>query len=165
MMTIDNRNVGAVNLPPDLRTVVDERTLLRIILESIPEGDSARTAGSEGSFRPTMMLTLVSYAYAIGVYGSADLESALLRDPTLRYICARQFPGWQDIRRFRRGNRARIELTLSAVLMRVFLEHLFPSSPEAAAQLSMMKLCEQIQAEANHRIETAILLDGVEVDV
>jgi len=166
MMTIDNRNIGAANLPPDLRTVVDERTLLRLILESIPEGDAARPAApaTEVSLRPPMMLTLICYSYAIGLYGSTDLESMLLQDRTLRYICARQFPRWQDIRRFRRGNRARIEQTLSAVLMRVFLEHLFPSVPEMAT-LSMIKLCEQIQVEANHRIETAILLDGVEVDV
>jgi hypothetical protein len=112
-----------------------------------------------------MLLTLVCYAYGTGIYGSADLEGALLRDQTLRYICARQFPRWQDIRRFRRGNRARIEQTLSAVLMRVFLEHLVPAAPEVVGQLSMTKICEQIQAEASHRIETAILMDGVEIDV
>src|SRR5438045_9618799 len=106
-------------------------------LETVADLEASRSPAipAEARLALPMMLTLICYSYSIGLYGSLDIENALLRDGTLRYICARKFPCWQDVRRFRRANRSRIEQILSAVVTRVCLQHLFPTSPNLAAQL------------------------------
>ena len=96
----------------DLSQEVGARELLAVVLEEVlAVGPGAWSSGEKlPEFRPQMMLTLVTYAYSVGIYGSRDLEDAMDTDPTIRYICARSFPDWVSIRRFRRRNRDLVEL-------------------------------------------------------
>src|SRR5690242_12457071 len=104
MMTIENKTKAPpAALPADLRQLVNEEVLLRITLETVADSDPFRPVTGIGGdhFSSPMMLTLISYAYSCGIYSSQEIESAVQRDKTMRYICARKFPRWQDLRRFR----------------------------------------------------------------
>jgi len=168
MMTIENRTKAPpAALAADLRQLVNEETLLRITLEAVADSEPFRPVTGIGSdhLGNPMMLTLISYAYASGIYSSQEIENALLRDKTMRYICARKFPRWQDLRRFRRGHRARIERALAAVVLRLYVEHVLPGRPEIASQLmSAGNPNDFAQRESEQRLQTAILMDGVEAD-
>jgi len=62
-------------LPDDLSVYIGKKTLVKLILDAI-EGLNARTAPPEAvatgnpNFQPAMMLTLLTYCYATGVYAS-----------------------------------------------------------------------------------------------
>src|SRR5438132_7581342 len=98
-MTIENGRLGT-SLPTDLRVLVDESCLLHLALESAVNGGSINLKPFNGlsgqaPLSARMMLTLLSYSYAVGIFGSRDIERAIYEDQTLRYICAGQRPAWQ----------------------------------------------------------------------
>ena len=168
-MTIENNNLIA-SLPSDLRTLVDETCLLDIALESVANDGVAGTnpfncSSGEGGLSAPMMLTLISYSYAIAIFGSRDIEAATYKDQTLRYICAQQYPTWHDIRRFRRMHRELVQRILGSVLTRLCVQCLFPFYGELAANLSALKMDGQIAVAVAGRIEATIIMDGVEIDV
>ncbi len=168
-MTAPNSpNVGwLTSLPTDLRTLIGEASLLQLTLHSVGELEGIKPISGEVGLRWSgpMMVTLLSYSYAIGIYGSRDIESGINKEKTLRYICARQYPAWQEIRRFRRLNRDCVQQTLASVLTQVCLEYLWPNYPEVAARLVPADIEEQIRLGALGRIETAIIMDAVDSEV
>jgi hypothetical protein len=106
------------NLPEDLRQSVGESVLLKLAL------DAAQTVATEkqwlsgpGETQPGshMLLALLTYCYAAGIYGSHDIESACHSDPVVRSICTDIRPGWPAIWRFRNANRPWIEECLARV--------------------------------------------------
>ena len=74
----------------------------------------------EAEFQPAMMLTLLAYCYATGVYGSEEIQSATHDDQMIRYLCARDYPDLCEIRSFRRYNRERIAQCLAGVFQRIW---------------------------------------------
>jgi hypothetical protein len=104
-------------LPADLRQHVGERALVELAL------DAAQTVGDRfprpfeaaGRHSAQMLLTLLTYCYAAGVYGSEDIEYDCRHDATTRYLCANGLPDQDSIRSFRRANRPRIEDCLARV--------------------------------------------------
>lgn len=155
MIGLTEREFSAVS---DLSQAVGARELLAVVLEEVlavgPGAWSCREKLPE--FRPQMMLTLVTYAYSVGIYGSRDLEDAMDTDPTIRYICARSFPDWVSIRRFRRRNRAVVEQCLTRVLSRGWQQWTGDDTApglEVAARLA-----------ARERLDTAALMDGADSD-
>lgn len=101
-----------------------------------PASVSLSPSGSSG----TSLLSVVLYAYTTGRFGSDEIEHACEEDPVLRYLCARNCPTWEVIRRFRRANRALLGLAL--------LE-LFKSALEARDD-SMNALFEGQEVPVNH---------------
>ena len=169
MMTAENSNFVA-NLPSDLRTLVDEACLLDMVLGSVANDGVAgpklfNGSSGEGALSAPMMLTLTAYSYAIGIFASRDIEVAIYKDQTLRYICARQYPTWHDIRRFRRLHRELVQKILCSVLRQLCVQYLFRFYPELAENLPASDLDAQIAAAVTGRIEAAIIMDGVEIDV
>ena len=168
-MTIEHKYLIA-NLPSDLRSLVDEASLLDLVLESVaaagagPLRPFTRTSGQAALSAP-MMLTLTAYAYAIGIFASRDIEATICKDQTLRYICARQYPTWHDIRKFRRMHRELVQKILGSVLTRLCIRYVFPFYPELAGNLPPSDLAAQVAAAVLGRIEAAIIMDGVEIDV
>src|SRR6266852_272674 len=138
-MTIENGTLGA-SLPTDLRMLVDESCLLHLALESVANAGSTNLKPFNGlpgqvPLSAPMMLTLISYSYAVGIFGSRDIECAIYEDQTLRYICAGQRPAWHDIRRFRRMHRDLVQKVLRSVLTQFCLQYIFPFYPELAGNL------------------------------
>src|SRR5207244_12130211 len=72
-------------LPDDLSLYIGKKTLGKLVLEAMEEAN-ARKAEREGresrsvAFESAMMLTLLTYCYATGVYGSMDIQLGMQRD-------------------------------------------------------------------------------------
>lgn len=163
-----NKTSGLRSLSADLSQSVGEKALVKLVLDAVQTVDSARLkeeAGKLPGFRPQMLLTLLTYCYAARIYGSRDIEWAMVHDRTVRYICARTFPNWQTLRRFRRGNRD----VIAECLTRVFKQAWALQFEDGNALYDCDEwfegpFSEQISAEVLNRLDIAALHDGVESD-
>jgi transposase len=78
--------------PPDLREWLPENHLVYFIVDIIGQLDisrfkvNSRGSGSE-QYPPEMMLALLIYCYATGIFGSRRIEAATYTDVAVRYIC------------------------------------------------------------------------------
>jgi transposase len=96
-------------LPPDLRDWVAEDDLVHFIIgavERLPLSAFAvnhKGCGDE-QFPPHLMLALLIYCYANGIFGSRRIERATYRDVAVRYLCADHHPDHDTICTFRRRN-------------------------------------------------------------
>src|SRR6266487_6204183 len=105
-------------LPPDLHDWLDEDHLAWFVIEAIEELDldafyaSYRSDGhGRAAHDPKMMLTLLTYAYAIGERSSRGIERRCREDVAFRVICANKAPDHATIARFRvRHERALADL-------------------------------------------------------
>jgi hypothetical protein len=154
-------------LTSDLRNIVRPGTLLQFTLNATANVNFNSGGPSETHpFSPRMMLTLLSYCYASGIYASWDIERAIHMDGTVRYICARQYPGWLDIRRFRRQHRELVAESLAITLKQVWIEQMNAQGPEVCRDGALeCDIDQEIQALARNRVETAIIMDRAETDL
>ena len=166
-------------LPDDLSGYIGKKTLVKLILEAV-EDLNARTSwcetaatGSSG-LQPALMLTLLTYCYATGVYASTDIELSMQHDQMIRYLCARNYVNLPVLREFRRYSRDRIRECLAAVLQRVwelrFCEE--DAHPTAAASCLGVSFGRWLNtgrtpdftAEAEQRIVRAVRADSMAMD-
>lgn len=99
----------ALLLPVDLRDWVPEDDLSHFVLAAVERVPMRRfrvnTRGSgSAQYHPRMMLALLIYCYANGVFGSRRIERATYRDLGARYISADTHPDHDTICKFRREN-------------------------------------------------------------
>ena len=127
-------------LPNDLRQWIEKHTLARLVLAAVQDGivPSARAAAladRNADFRPHILLSLLTYCYATGIYSSTDIELSFTQDTLVRHLCANTYPEAHRSRWFRRDNRQRIQRSLAEVFQRAWRIRygLEESSPEAAA--------------------------------
>jgi hypothetical protein len=150
-------------LPSDLRNIAGSGGLLQIALDATANVNlSSAVLLGVFPFRPRMMLTLLSYCYASGIYASWDIERAIYTDKTVRYICAWQYPTWLDIRRFRRQHRDLILESLAMTIKQTWNN--FVAMPPDFDEWQT-EIDEEIQALARNRVETAIIMDRAEMDL
>ena len=107
--------------------------LLSLIMDAAqtvewPESELRLAANSAYAFRRLVLLTVVTYCYATGVYGSKAIAQRIDRDEILRFLCAGTFPTWQDIRDFTHHNH---ELIKRSLIRTCQLAHEFGSQPGA----------------------------------
>jgi len=97
-------------LPPDLRDWVPGNHLVHFLLEAVEQLD-VRTAriNEQGSgsdqYPPAMMLGLLIYSYATGVFSSRRIEQSTYDSVAVRLLCADTHPDHDTICAFRRSNR------------------------------------------------------------
>ena len=109
-------------LPPDLREWVADNELAHLILEAVELCDlrgarlNVRGSGSE-QYPPTMMLALLIYAYATGLFSSRRIERATYDSVAVRYLCANHHPDHDTIAKFRRENEALFRSCFGQVLL------------------------------------------------
>src|SRR5439155_2138187 len=77
-----------------------------------PESDLRLAARSGFIFRPLVMVTVLTYCYAEGVYHPKDIALEASRNEALRLLCGGIYPTWEDIRDFSRHNRKLIKRVL-----------------------------------------------------
>ncbi len=111
--------------PADLRDWIDERVLTCLVLDAVSSHNQdllglRRITRPDEDLQPCVMLSLLAYAYATGRFASEHIEASLETDPRLRYLCANRYPTWNDIRRFRRLNRAALTNCLEVVFRRAW---------------------------------------------
>src|SRR5215472_12914616 len=94
-------------LPPSVDEWLPERHLARFIVEVIEELDLRAFVGSyrgsgSASYHPEMLLGLLVYGYATGVFSSRKLERATYDSVAFRFIAANDHPDHDTIATFRR---------------------------------------------------------------
>jgi transposase len=108
-------------LPPNLRDWVPAGHLSHFILEAVAEMDLQQVRVNErGSgcpqYPPRMLLALLLYCYAAGVFSSRRLEQAARDSVPVRMICGNTHPDHDTICTFRRENKALLQETFVRVL-------------------------------------------------
>ena len=96
---------------------IKKETLLCLILDAAqnlewPESELKLAVSSGYAFRRPVLLTVVTYCYATGVYDSKGIAIKIAQDEILRFLCAGTFPTWQDIRHFTNQSRDLIQQSL-----------------------------------------------------
>ena len=108
-------------LPPDLREWVPEDDLAHFVIEAVERVETGkfkinhRGSGSQ-QYNPLMMLALIVYCYANGIFASRRIEKATYRDVVVRFVAANTHPCFDTICTFRRENFAAIEEAFLQVL-------------------------------------------------
>ena len=167
-------------LPDDLSLYIGKKTLVKFILEAFeePKAPLPRRAAAErveAKLQPAMMVTLLTYCYATGIYGAVEIQLGIQHDTMIRYICARNYPDLCVIRSFRRYHREVIRQCLTAVMRRVW-ELRFcgeDAEPIHGAGYLFCSLGRWIDLnstpdfarEAGQRIERAVRADSMAMDV
>ena len=109
-------------LPPDLREWLPEDDLAHFVVEAVervPLSEFVVNTRGTGSaqYHPRVMLALLIYCYANGIFSSRRIERATYRDIGVRYVTANTHPDHDTICKFRRENRAAVEAGFVEVLL------------------------------------------------
>ena len=94
-------------LPPSVDEWLPERHLARFVVEVIDGLDLRTMSGAyrgsgSASYHPAMLLGLLVYGYATGVFSSRKLERATYDSVAFRFIAANDHPDHDTIAAFRR---------------------------------------------------------------
>lgn len=108
-------------LPPDLRDWVPPDHLVHFIMDAVwqLEVSTARVnerGTGEAQYPPAMMLGLLIYSYASGVFSSRQIERATYENVALRLLCADTHPDHDTLGTFRRQNGALLSAGFAQVL-------------------------------------------------
>jgi transposase len=115
-----DRDTGFL-MPPSVDEWLPERHLARFIVEVIEGLDVRAMTGSyrgsgEASYHPQLVLGLIIYGYAAGVFSSRKLERATYDSVAFRFIAANEHPDHDTIATFRRRFLKQIETLFVQVL-------------------------------------------------
>src|ERR1700712_3066634 len=115
-----DRDTGFL-MPPSVDEWLPERHLARFIVEVTAGLDlrvmTGRYRGSgEASYHPQLLLGIIIYGYATGVFSSRKLERATYDSVAFRFIAANEHPDHDTIAAFRRRFLQQIEALFVQVL-------------------------------------------------
>ena len=101
-----DRDTGFL-MPPSVDEWLPERHLARFVVEVIASLDLRAMTGryrgcGEASYHPTVLLGILVYGYATGVFSSRKLERATYDSVAFRFVAANQHPDHDTIAAFRR---------------------------------------------------------------
>ncbi len=119
---IDCERDQAFLLPPDLRDWIPEDDLVHFVIEAVARVEMSafkinhRGTGS-AQYHPRMMLALLIYCYANGIFSSRRIERATHRDIGVRFVTANTHPDHDTIATFRRENLAAFGESFLQVLL------------------------------------------------
>lgn len=108
-------------LPPDLRDWVSPNNLVHFVIASVdelPMGEfkvNHRGTG-DAQYPPHMMLALLVYCYANGIFSSRRIEGATYDNISVRYLTADTHPDHDSIAKFRRENLSAVRTCFVRVL-------------------------------------------------
>ena len=96
-------------LPPDLRDWVPEDDLAHFVIEAVERVDLGafkvnRRGSGSAQYYPPMMLALLIYCCANGIFSSRRIKRATRRDIGVRFVAANNLPDHDTIATFRREN-------------------------------------------------------------
>jgi transposase len=118
--TID-RQTGFL-LPPTVEEWIPERHLARFVVEVVEGLDLRSMSGSyrgsgSASYHPSVLLGIMVYGYATGIFSSRKLERATYDSVAFRFIAANEHPDHDTIATFRRRFLKQIEGLFVQVLV------------------------------------------------
>lgn len=116
-----DRDTGFL-MPPSVDEWLPERHLARFVVEVIASLDLRAMIGSyrgsgEASYHPAVLLGVLIYGYATGVFSSRKLERSTYDSVAFRFIAANQHPDHDTIAAFRRRFLTDIETLFVQVLL------------------------------------------------
>jgi transposase len=116
-----DRDTGFL-LPPSVDEWLPEKHLARFVVEVIDGLDLSAMSGSyrgtgSASYHPRLLLGILVYGYATGVFSSRRLERATYDSVAFRFVAANQHPDHDTIAAFRRRFLPRIEEVFVQVLL------------------------------------------------
>ena len=120
-------------LPPSIQEWLPDQHMARFVVEIVEQLDlseiTSRYGGSGGrrAYHPVMMVALLFYGYATGVFSSRKLEQATYDSVAFRYITGDEHPDHDTIANFRKRFLGE-------------LEGLFKQVLEMAAELGTLRL-------------------------
>jgi transposase len=109
-------------LPPSVQDYLPEKHLARFVVDIVEQLDlthlvaAYRGAGSQ-PYHPGMLVTLLFYGYATGVFSSRKLEQATYDSIAFRFICANTHPDHRTISDFRKKFLGEIEALFVEILL------------------------------------------------
>src|ERR1700712_3638864 len=126
-----DRDTGFL-MPPSVDEWLPERHLARFVVEVVEGLDLGSMTGGyrgsgEASYHPQLLLGLLVYGYATGVFSSRKLERATYDSVAFRFIAANEHPDHDTIAAFRRRFLKEIEGLFVQVL-------------ELAREMGMLKM-------------------------
>lgn len=119
-------------LPPDLRDWVAPDHLVHFVIEAVALLDLSQAQVNErgtgsAQYPPAMLLGLLLYSYATGVFSSRQMERSTHENLAVRYLCANTHPDHDTLCRFR-------------VRHQSLIEHAFVRLLEMAQQCGLFKV-------------------------
>jgi len=108
-------------LPPSIDEWLPEGHLARFVADVVSQLDTSAiencyTGRGSDAWHPKMMISLLFYGYATGVFSSRKLERATHDSVAFRYLCANQHPDHDSIATFRRRFLSELELLFVQIL-------------------------------------------------
>jgi transposase/IS5 family transposase len=108
--------------PPSMEDWLDQRHLARFIVDVVSKLDlhklkMAYTGVGSEAFNPEMLLALLFYGYATGVFSSRKLEQATHDSIAFRYIAANTHPDHDTIAAFRKRFLAELKPLFLEILL------------------------------------------------
>lgn len=108
--------------PPSLNDWLPEHHLARFIVDIVEQLDlkaMERAYGTSGSapFHPALLLSILVYGYATGVFSSRKLENATYDSIAFRFVAADEHPDHDTLNTFRKRFLKDIEVLMVQVLM------------------------------------------------
>ena len=110
-------------LPPSIQEWLPEQHLARFVVEIVEQLDlseiTSRYGGSGGmqAYHPAMLVALLFYGYATGVFSSRKLEQATYDSVAFRYISGDEHPDHDTIANFRKRFLAELEGLFKQILV------------------------------------------------
>lgn len=110
-------------LPPSIDEWLPQEHLARFIIEIVKELDLSnihKAYGGQGgskAYHPEVLLSLLFYGYAIGVFSSRKIERATYDSVAFRYIAANTHPDHDTIATFRKRFLSELESLFVQILM------------------------------------------------
>jgi len=110
-------------LPPTLQEWLPSKDLVWLLLDAVAEMDlrafyaKYREDGKgQSAFESSMMVSLLLYAYSLGIRSSREIEKLCERDIGFQVVAATQVPDHCTINRFRKDHGAALEGLFNQVL-------------------------------------------------
>src|SRR5882757_7050947 len=171
-----DRDTGFL-MPPLVDDWLPERHLARFVVEVVEGLDVRAMTGSyrgsgEASYHPRLLLGLIIYGYATGVFSSRKLERATYDSVAFRFIAANEHPDHDTIAAFRRRFLRQIEtlfvqemgvLKLGTVALDGTKIHANASRHSALSYEHAGKIEAQLKDEVADLMATAEVADQVDV--
>jgi transposase len=161
-------------LPPCVQDYIPEDHLARFVVEIVDQldlGTLAAVYAGKGKrpYHPAMLLALLFYGYATGVFSSRKLEKATYDSMAFQYICANEHPDHDTINSFRKRFHQEIEglfveiLVLAEAMGLLKLGTVSLDGTKIKANASKHKAlswdyAKQLEAQFQQEIETLLKL-------
>ena len=95
-------------LPPSVDEWVERKHLARFVVDVVDQLDLSELTGrytgrGKQAYHPSLLVAVMFYGYATGVYSSRALERASYDSVAFRFICANQHPDHDTLAEFRKS--------------------------------------------------------------